>query len=662
MKKEDKDMNQVPVQEESAEAVQPVSEFELQKARLAEAQQAVDKAQEEIEASKQEFIRASQEITEAKKTLAVQKKQTKQAERKEKKQQRKDAITASRKERQAEFERRKQALVHTTAELSTKMKQLLSGDLESMQKREKTRGAEILAVFAKHNFYANGFTPEELRTTLEDLGPTYVKIGQIMSSRVDLLPQSYCKELEKLRQNVKELDPELARAVIEQETGKKIDEIYQEFRDKPLGSASIGQVHYAVLKDGTRVVTKVQRPLIADMMRKDFVLLKKLGSAINMVGSADEDDSQMIDLVSVIDELEKVTNEELDFRVEAENTRFFKENCIEDEEKITCPTVIDELTTERIFTMTFVDGYSISKRDRLIEDGYDPEQIGAVILDNYMHQVLDMGTFHADPHQGNIMVSNGKPVWIDFGMIGRISDADVNLLQSLILSLVERDLDQMVNAIMSMGATSPKTDRSKLMADADTMFDKYMNVTSLDDLDLTTLLEEVTDLADKHHISLPGKFTMLVRSIATIEGVIEQLCPTLNLFTMISDKLMDRAKKNFDLQQELTAVGKDALALGKKVSKMPAMAYDALNNVVKGRTKVNIELTGYEEILDKVHKSVKNIVLALFACVLFIGSTVLASTDIQPKTPDGQPLISAAGIVFSIALAIYTIKRISKNK
>ena len=145
MKKEDTDMNQVPVQEESAEAVQPVSEFELQKARLAEAQQAVDKAQEEIEASKQEFIRASQEITEAKKTLAAQKKQTKQAERKEKKQQRKDAITASRKERQAEFERRKQALVHTTAELSTKMKQLLSGDLESMQKREKTRGAATSA-------------------------------------------------------------------------------------------------------------------------------------------------------------------------------------------------------------------------------------------------------------------------------------------------------------------------------------------------------------------------------------------------------------------------------------------------------------------------------------------------------------------------------------
>ena len=641
---------------------QAVSEVEKQKTQLAEAELAVQKAEEKIELNKERAAKASKEAAEAKKALAVQKKQTRQAEREDKKQKKQDAAAKSKRERQEELDRRKQSLKHTKEELSARMKQLLSGELKDMEKREKTRGVEIMAVFAKHNFYANGFTPEELRTTLEDLGPTYVKIGQIMSSRVDMLPESYCRELEKLRQNVKELDPEIAKAVIEQETGKKISEIYQEFRDKPLGSASVGQAHYAVLKDGTQVVTKVQRPLIAEMMREDFVLLKKLGGLINMVGQTDEDSEQMIDLVSVIDELEKVTNEELDFRVEAENTRFFKENCIDDEEKISCPTVIDELTTERIFTMTFVDGYSIAKKDRLIEDGYDPEQIGSVILDNYIHQVLDVGTFHADPHQGNLMVSHGKPVWIDFGMIGRITDADVNMLQNLILSLIDRDLDKMVNTIMSMGATSPKTDRNKLMTDADTMFDKYMNVQNLNDLDLSTLLEEVTDLADKHHISLPGKYTMLVRSIATIEGVMEQLCPELNLFAQITDRLMERVKKNFDVQQELVAAGKDALEIGRKVSKMPELAYDVLNNVVKGRTKINFELTGYEEFLTGINLTVKNIVLALFACVLFIGSCLLSSADINPKTPDGQPLIAIAGIVFSIALAIYTIRRMGNKK
>ena len=186
---------------------------------------------------------------------------------------------------------------------------------EKGKKKNRKRGAEILGIFAKHNFYSNGFTPVELRTTLEDLGPTYVKIGQIMSSRTDMLPKEYCRELEKLRSTVKPLPSELAREVIEEETGKTIDEIYSEFRDEPLGSASIGQAHYGVLKDGTRVVTKVQRPGIADMMREDFVLLKKLAGMVSM-SAEDDDEVETIDLKGILEELEKVSHREY-------NTGFF---------------------------------------------------------------------------------------------------------------------------------------------------------------------------------------------------------------------------------------------------------------------------------------------------------------------------------------------------
>ena len=648
--------------EEVPAAEAPVSDTERRKAQAEEARQAAKDAGKGIEAGKRQHSKAAKDYAEARKTLSAEKRKAREAALEEKKQKWERYARMTKEERQQELDRRKQALVHTTAEMNEKLKQMLSDEIKAMKKREKTRAAEIMGVFTAHNFYANGFTPVELRTTLEDLGPTYVKIGQIMSSRVDMLPESYCKELEKLRQNVKMLDPEIARAVIEQETGKKIDEIYSEFRDKPLGSASIGQAHYGVLLDGTRVVTKVQRPLIADMMRKDFVLLKKLATIVNVVSEANEDEAQMIDLMSVIEELEKVTEEELDFRVEAENTRFFKEQCIDDEAKISCPSVIDELTTERIFTMTFVDGYSVAKRDRLIEEGYDPNTIGSEILDNYVHQVLDVGTFHADPHQGNIMVSYGKPVWIDFGMIGRITDADVNILQSLIMSLIGRDMDALVNAVMSMGAISPKTNRNKLMEDADAMLDKYMNVTNLDELDLSVLLGEITDLAGKHYISLPGKYTMLVRSITTIEGVIEQLCPELNLFQLITDKVLERMKKSFDVEQELISAGKGVLELGKKASKMPGLAYDALNNAVKGRLKLNFELTGYEDMLNRLSKTVNDFVLAMFACVLFFGSCILTTADINPKTPGGQPLVAAAGMLFSIALGIFTVRRMSKKK
>ena len=545
-------------------------------------------------------------------------------------------------------------------EMGSHLKELLKKEIETYRKREKTRAAEMLSIFAAHNYYANGFTPLELRTTLEDLGPTYVKIGQIMSSRADMLPESYCKELEKLRQNVKPLDSNIVRAVIEDEIGNNIDELFNDFRNEPLGSASIGQAHYAELKDGTKVVIKVQRPLIADMMHKDFVLLKKLAGLVNSV--VDNEDGQMIDLVSVIEELEKVTEEELDFRIEASNTKFFKENCITDEEKISCPTVIDELTTERIFTMTYVDGYTISHKDKIIEDGLDTNKIGQIIAENFVSQIFDVGTFHADPHQGNIMISKGKPYWIDFGMLGHASDKDIDSIQSIVIALLGLDEEGLVNTITSMGATSSKTNRDKLLDDAKIFLDKYSTARGISDINISDLFAEVTDLCSKHHITLPGQFTMLGRAILSIEGVIEQLCPELDLFKLLSDKMIERSKKNFDIKQTLLDVGKDLLGVGQKATKIPGLVADTLHAFASGKAKINMEITGIEEPLDKIGIYFKYVVLAFIACILFIGSCILATVDLQPKTSNGMPIIAMAGIIFAIALAIHSVKKLTKKE
>ncbi len=568
-------------------------------------------------------------------------------------------IKFNKEELQKELELRKEKLKHNAEDLSADLISLLADEIENYKKMDKRRSAEMLSIFAAHNYYANGFTPVEMRTTLEDLGPTYVKIGQIMSSRVDILPAEYCKELEKLRQNVKPLDSKIARAVIEQETGKKIDELYSEFRDEPLGSASIGQVHFAVLKDGRKVVTKVQRPLIAEMMRRDFVLLKKMADIANIV--ADDESIQTIDLFTAISELEKVTNEELDFRVEAENLRFFKEKCIDNEDLITCPDVIDELTTERIFTMTFVDGCSVGKKEKLLEQGCDLKELGRIITENYVHQILDVGTFHADPHQGNIMVSNGKPYWIDFGMIGRITDKDIDNIQTIVLALLKLDAESLVNTVLSMGASSPKTNRDKLLQDAEMMLNKYADVRGISDLDVSVLFDEVMELSTKHGITMPGQYTMLARSVLAFEGVIENLCPELNLFKILSDKLMERMLRNFDIKQELLKKGKEIIDLGQKTVKIPELTITALNNLVKGRTKMNMEITGLEEPMNEIKNITRYIILSLFACILFIGSCILCTTDFQPVLQNNVPLIAVCGIVFSISLAIFVVKNMWKK-
>ena len=555
-----------------------------------------------------------------------------------------------------ELENEKEQIKRSTEEMSAELKRLLESEIKVFHQREKHRSAEMIAIFARHNFYANGLTPQELRTTLEDLGPTYVKMGQIMSSRVDLLPPVYCKELEKLRENVKPLDPAVAKAVIEQETGKRIDEIYTEFQDEPLGSASIAQVHYGVLKDGTRVVTKVQRPLIADMMRKDFVLLGRLVDLVNIV--EEDSDEQVIDFKSVIEQLEQVTKAELDFRIEAENTRLFKKECINDEERISCPTVIDDLTTERVFTMTYIDGCSIDDTEKLLAEGCDLSEIGSVIVDSYLHQILDVGTFHGDPHQGNILVSHGKPYWIDFGMIGHITDKDIDLIQTAVKGMLIQDANVLVNAVMGMGAASEKTDRTKLTHDAEGFIEKYMNAKSVSDINMTEVFDEVMSLAAKNHVSMPGRFTMLARSITTMEGVIEQLCPDLNIFNMLYAKMKERRWQNANIKRELYEKGKELFNAGKKTARIPILASEALDAMVKGKTKVGFELTGYEEPLNQISHFLRYTVLTLVASVLFIGSCILCTTSFKPLLPNGVPLLAVAGIIFSIALAIFSIKKL----
>ena len=548
-------------------------------------------------------------------------------------------------------------IIEPTERMGAKLKQLLKNEIEEYKKREKTKVAEMLSIFSAHNFYSNGLTPVEMRTTLEDLGPTYVKIGQIMSSRPDLLPESYCKELEKLRQTVKPLAPEIVRAIIEDETGKKIEDIYSEFRDEPLGSASIGQVHYGVLKDGTKVVTKVQRPMIAESMVKDFVLLKKLAGLVNIVADLDEGD-QAIDLLTVIEEIEKVSMQELDFRIEAENTKFFKENCIEDEEVISCPTVYDELTTKRIFTMSYVDGYSVSQKDRIIEDGYDPEKICAAIVNSFVYQVLDVGTFHADPHQGNIMLSKGKPYWIDFGMMGHLSENDIDMIQKMVLAALGSDTESLIDTIMIMGIPSEKTDRDKMTKDVEVFLMRFKGVTSVAEVNVSAVFSDILDLASKHHIQMPGMFTMFARAIIAIEGVIEQLCPELNLIDLLSKKLADRVKKKFDLKKTLTDAGKSLLNTTKKITELPGLTAEALAAVTKGKMQMKMELTGIDEPMTRIGKFVKNIMLIIVACVMFIGGCILSSVDIQPKTSTGMPLLSAILMTVSVGLGIYAIRKL----
>ena len=277
-----------------------------------------------------------------------------------------------------------------------------------------TRLKEIISVIHKHQI-ARGVTPEKLRLILEDLGPTYIKLGQIMSMRSDIFPKKICDEFMRLRSEVTPMPFEEVREVIEHAYGTSLEEVFAEFQETPIGSASIAQVHKAKLKSGETVVVKVQRQGIYETMSRDIAFLHravKLMPPINMAG--------LVDMNQVLDEMWVVAQEEMNFLAEAANMEEFA-RLNKDVAFVTSPMLYREYTTTQVLVMEYIDGIGVDEKDKLLEAGYDLDEIGTKMADNYVKQIMEDGFFHADPHPGNMRIRDGKIVWIDMGMMGRFS-------------------------------------------------------------------------------------------------------------------------------------------------------------------------------------------------------------------------------------------------
>ena len=294
----------------------------------------------------------------------------------------------------------------------------------------KSRLREITAVLKKHGI-TRGLTPEKVRLILEDLGPTFIKIGQIMSMHSDILPKRYCDELMRLCYDVAPMPFKEVTEVIEAAYGCPFFDVFSEIDEKPLGSASIAQVHRAMLLDGSRVVVKVQRKDIYETMARDIALLHKAVKLVPPVSI-----KGMVDLDMVLDELWAVTREEMNFLTEAANMEEFAKNN-QDVAYVDVPKIYQEYTTMHVLVMEYVDGCEISDKEYLTENGYDLKEIGSKLVDNYIKQVMDDGFFHADPHPGNVKIRDGKIVWMNMRMMGRLTDRDRGLIGHAIQEYTE---------------------------------------------------------------------------------------------------------------------------------------------------------------------------------------------------------------------------------
>lgn len=512
---------------------------------------------------------------------------------------------------------------------------------------------EIMSIVAKHDL-VKGVTPKKVRIVLEELGPTFVKLGQILSMRRDMIPVAYCEELAHLCTDVRPLSFPEVKQVVESEYKQPLQNIFHSFCEKPLGSASIAQVHEAVLKNDKHVVVKVQRPGIHETMSQDIMLLHRAADLLKLTEMG-----AVIDLHMVLDEMWTAAQQEMDFLLEAKNAQEFRERN-QLVAFIDCPKIEHRYTTGKVLVMEYIDGIPIDNLKALQIEEYDRNEIGLKLADHYVKQVVDDGFFHADPHPGNIRIRNGKIVWIDLGMMGRLSARDQALFRDGVKAMARGDVDELKNIVLTIGVCTAPVDHVKLYSDIDDFLARYGKM-DLGGMNLGQIVEELMNLAREHRISLPKGMSMLSRGILTLEGVLATLSPEINLLQIMANRMSANFLRDFDWKKEITGSGRRLYESAHKAVDIPAQFSDLLRMGIKGQTKLNLEWIGSVQPLAKIDSMVNRIVKCILAAAFWIGSSLLSSADIQPKVW-GIPLIALFGFVAALFFLIWLLWDMKRKK
>ena len=525
----------------------------------------------------------------------------------------------------------------------------LKPEKKNQKEENSERFREIRNVLRK-NQIVRGVSPEKLRVILEELGPTYIKLGQIMSLHSDILPKAYCDELLKLHSDVTPMPFEDVEGVINQSYGQNWKELFQTIEKTPLGSASIAQVHRARLKNDEEVIIKVERKGIYDTMARDIGLMHRIVKLMPSVG----DFKNLVDLDMVLDELWSVAQEEMDFLREAANMDEFARNN-DSIQYVAAPKVYHEYTTAHVLVMEYIDGYAIDDMESLRNEGYDMDEIGTKYVNNFIKQVIDDGFFHADPHPGNVKIRDGKIVWIDMGMMGRLSEKDRRTMIKGVRGIAMHDIAMVESAVLEIGEFRGKPDRKKLYQDLKTFIAEY-GATSMGNLDVAAAIEELVEIMKQNCISLPHGVSMLCRGLTHVQGGLATISPGINMMQIAVNRYTEELLKNVDWKNEMQRQARVLYRSVNKGTELPGLVTDILKEHLEGQSSLNIDLHTSVEFTNVISSAIRNLVIGLCVAALLIASSVICTTDMTPKIL-GIPLLGFSGYAFAMVVSIFLTVR-----
>lgn len=529
-----------------------------------------------------------------------------------------------------------------------------TGPYRITRAKKAARLREILRI-ASHYDVLHGLTPVTLRKLLEELGPTFVKAGQILSMRSEILPQSFCDELTKLRTDVEPMDREEVLSTLRAEYDTPIEELFDAIDDVPLGSASVAQVHKARLVTGETVAIKVQRPHVQEIMAQDISIMRSLAKR----SAAVMGDEQFLDLQSVVDELWQSFREETDFLVEARSLEEFRRNNAECR-FVDCPKPYPRLCTEHVVVMDYIEGIPIDKTERLKAEGYDLSEIGAKLVDNYTSQMLDDGFFHADPHPGNLVIKDGKIVYLDLGIMGRLSAHDRAAMTDMVNAVALRDAVALKNGLLRFSVSdTSEVDHPGLLADLDSILDNYGEA-DLSDLDIGAFLNALISMARKNGIELPGTVTMLARSLVTLEGVVDEFLPGTSMIDIVRAHVKAHSDPVDVSKRELKRLARESVAATHGLLGAASQVSTAMNMLTRGQLRMNLGLDGYRDPIGDMARAADRLTLGIIIAGLFIGSSVVYYARIKPVV-FGIPVIGFFGYVLALALGLWIVRQVVKE-
>lgn len=522
-------------------------------------------------------------------------------------------------------------------------------EISIKDKTSHKRMNEIVRIMRQYKVL-HGLTPEQAVEVLQALGPTYVKIGQLASNRSDLLPKAYCDAFEKLRDDANPMPFDVVIEQIDRAYGKSWHEVFASIDPVPLGAASIAQVHKATLLDGTTVAVKVRRPGVAESMAEDIMLMKHLLALGEFASNSHRD--ILLSLEGFIEEIERTTASEVNFTSELHNLMRFHDE-LADEPGVTSPVAYPQYSCESVLVMEFVQGTEISHTEELCQQGVDMNALARRVCQSYVTQVLDDGFFHADPHPGNILVRDGDVVWIDLGMVGTLTVSERMLVGKVFTAVATDNAYLLKEAVMGLVHVLGPVDHGALLAALSRLLAEY-STAEMKEINVGTVLTEVIEVLRGQNMMMTSSVTMLARGFVTIEGVMAQVAPDISVIEIVSKHVIAQQADPKFLATQLIDLATTSAASAEALAKLPTQLSNTLEMIDRGQIKVNGDIEVSSRILATAYASVGRISLALLSAGLFLGSSILCTTAMQPQLL-GVPLLGVLGYVGAFVLGAYTV-------